>query len=39
MWRLLLGFGIGLYFGTYYDFKPSMNKITKYIKDNLPEKK
>tara|TARA_B100000674_G_C37956628_1_gene969963 strand:- start:298 stop:417 length:120 start_codon:yes stop_codon:yes gene_type:complete len=38
MWRVLLGFSIGLYFGTYYDFKPSMDKAKKYIKNNIPEK-
>ena len=38
MWRVLLGFSIGLYFGSYYDFKPSINKAKKYIKNNIPEK-
>ncbi len=38
MWKLLLGFGSGLYIGTYYDCKPIFNSIKKYIKTHVPEK-
>jgi len=38
MWRLLLGFGSGVYVGTYYNCKPVIEKIAEYIKNNLPKK-
>ena len=39
MWQFFLGFGTGIYVGTYYDCKPFMNKIGDYIKDQCPPKK
>ena len=39
MWRFLLGFGSGIYVGTYYDCKPIINTIKKIIKDYQPKPK
>lgn len=36
MWRVIVGFGIGVYVGTYYDCKPSIKYIRKLVKDNCP---
>lgn len=39
MWRFILGFGTGVYVGSYYECKPVIVKIQKYIKDNMPKQK
>ena len=39
MWRILLGFGIGIYVSTYYDCKPTLEHIIDTIKKNLPKNK
>ncbi len=36
MYRILLGFVVGVYVGTWYDCKPAITQITTYIKDNSP---
>jgi len=33
MLRFLLGFGCGVYTGTFYNLKPYVNKLIKMIKD------
>lgn len=37
--NFLIGFGIGVYVGTYYNCKPFINKIKKTIENNLPTEK
>tara|TARA_B100001123_G_scaffold357494_1_gene411749 strand:+ start:1210 stop:1398 length:189 start_codon:yes stop_codon:yes gene_type:complete len=39
MLRLLLGFVGGIYVGTYYNCKPIVEKVSEYLKNNLPESK
>ena len=39
MWQLLLGFGIGVYVGTYFNCKPVIDNIIHNIKNNIPESK
>jgi hypothetical protein len=39
MWKFAFGFGLGVYSGTYYDCKPYINNISKFIKDNFPKEK
>jgi hypothetical protein len=39
MLQLILMFGVGIYFGTYYNCKPHIEKIIKTIKNNMPESK
>lgn len=39
MYRFLAGFAIGVYVGTFYDCKPSINKVMKFLRDNAPEEK
>ena len=37
MWQFILGFGSGIYIGTYYDCKPSLNFIKNCLKNIIPE--
>lgn len=37
MFQFLISFGVGIYIGTIYNFKPTINFITKLIKQNFPE--
>lgn len=39
MWQYIISFGAGVYVGTYYDCKPSLNKIEEFFKNNFPTKK
>lgn len=39
MWQYLISFSAGVYVGTYFNCKPTIDTVSKYIKDNLPEKK
>ncbi len=39
MYQLLIGFGLGIYVGTYYDCKPIMKTLGEHIKNYLPPKK
>jgi len=39
MWQFVLGFGTGVYVGTYFDCKPILNKIQKLVQSNCPPKK
>ena len=39
MIRFIIGFGLGLYTGTYYNCKPIIDRLQDCIKDNMPEKK
>ena len=36
MWQLLVGFGAGVYVGTVYDCKPTVEFISTCIKNNIP---
>ena len=39
MFRFLLGFGMGVCVGTYYDCKPIINEINKAVKKYAPKEK
>ena len=39
MYQFLIGCIAGVYIGTYYDCKPTINKITEFIIENTPTKK
>lgn len=39
MWQVVVGFGVGVYVGTYYDCKPAIHFVLNTIKSNIPEKK
>jgi len=43
MWQFILGCASGVYIGTYYDCKPTINIMNEYLKkqfpDHLPKKK
>ena len=38
MWQFVIGFGAGVYVGTYFDCKPTIEKITSVVKDYCPPK-
>ena len=37
MWQFIMGFGAGIYIGTKYDCKPSIDFIKDCIKKSIPE--
>ena len=37
MWQFILGFGAGVYVGTNYDCKPTIQFIQTCIKNNVPD--
>ncbi len=39
MWQFIMGFASGLYVGSYYECKPTIQYIVKIIKDNAPKEK
>lgn len=39
MWQFLCGFGAGVYVGTYFECKPTIEKIIIMAKSSIPEKK
>jgi len=39
MWHFLLGFGVGIYLGTYYNCKPQLDNFVKLINKSFPERK
>jgi len=39
MWCYLLSFTIGIYVGTYFNCKPTIERISKFVKENLPDEK
>lgn len=39
MWQFVMGFGMGLYIGTYYECRPCLNKLGEWLKTQLPPKK
>ena len=39
MWQLIIGFGLGIYVGTYYNCKPTIETILLNIKKNIPKEK
>ena len=39
MWQFVLGFGAGVYVGTYFECKPTLERIKDCVKSALPEKK
>jgi hypothetical protein len=39
MWQFLIGVGIGVYIGTYYNCNPQLNKLIEIINKSFPERK
>jgi len=39
MWHFCLGFGVGVYIGTYYDCKPYLDRINEWAKQQMPPRK
>lgn len=39
MYQYFIGFIAGVYVGTYYNCKPTVEKITDFIIENIPTKK
>lgn len=39
MFKFISGVTMGIYLGTYYDLKPKIIEIHKFIKKNLPKEK
>jgi len=39
MWQFITGFGIGVYVGTYYECKPTLEYIRKLITEQVPKKR
>ena len=39
MWQFLIGLGVGVYIGSFYNCKPQINNLIKIIKKNIPEQK
>tara|TARA_B100001093_G_C26844697_1_gene1022200 strand:- start:2676 stop:2810 length:135 start_codon:yes stop_codon:yes gene_type:complete len=39
MWQVMFGFVAGVYVGTYYDCKPTMNYLIENCKKNMPKEK
>ena len=39
MWQFLCGLGAGIYVGTYFECKPTIEKVVYLVKTSLPEKK
>ena len=39
MWQFMFGFVAGVYVGTKYDCKPTMDYLSKMIEDNMPKEK
>ena len=39
MWQMVLGFGAGVYVGTYYDCRPYLDTIGVWVKQNFPPHK
>jgi hypothetical protein len=37
MWQFLMGFGVGVYVGTKYDCKPTIDFMRSCIKKSIPE--
>ena len=37
MWRELISFGAGIYVGTFYDCKPTVDYLKYLIKKNIPD--
>jgi hypothetical protein len=39
MLQFISGFIVGVWVGTHYNCKPTLDNITKYIQDNMPKPK
>ena len=39
MWQFICGFGAGVYIGTYFECKPTIEQIVSFAKTKIPEKK
>ena len=39
MYQFFIGFAAGIYVGTLYNCKPTIEKISEFVSDNMPEKK
>ena len=38
MWKFITGFVSGVYVGSYYNCKPTINTIKSFVQKNIPEK-
>ena len=36
MWRFVAGLGVGVYIGTYYECKPTITRVKRFVMDNFP---
>ena len=39
MWQFICGFCGGIYVGTYFECKPTLEKVVDFVKTSLPDKK
>lgn len=39
MWQFIVGFGMGVYVGTFYNCKPQINNLIKTISINIPKER
>jgi len=39
MYKFVLGFVIGVYVGTHYNCKPTLERIEQFLRDNAPKEK
>jgi hypothetical protein len=39
MWSFVAGFGCGVYVGSYYDCRPTLDKLVTFVKEHLPEER
>lgn len=39
MWKFLIGLGIGVYIGSFYNCKPQINNLIKILKNREPNEK
>jgi|TARA_B110000285_G_C15048177_1_gene575501 hypothetical protein len=39
MWRFICGFSSGVYVGTFYNCRPCMKTVEKFIREYIPKEK
>lgn len=39
MWQFICGFCGGIYVGTYFECKPTLEKVVAFVKTSIPDKK
>ena len=39
MWQFICGFCGGIYVGTYFECKPTLEKVVDFVKTSIPDKK